>query len=421
MLAPMPPRWPSCAFDLVAQLGGVDQVAVVAERDAAARRGGAERGLGVLPGGGPGGGVAAVADGDVALQRAQHLLVEDLADQAEVLVDDGAPPVGHGHARRLLPPVLEGVEAVVGEVGDVLARGPDAEDATLFGGTGSGSGGFSSGSELGRTTRSSTAPAGQAPHRTPHQLRNPFTGTRVTKPASLAQVARQGGQPIRLDAGLHPFGRHLQPEGVRHSDERADDRRVGRVGVGVAEAVDERAVDLQRVHGEAAQPGQAGPAGAEVVQREPHARRPQRREAFGDRGAVAEHGLLGDLQLELAGREAFGAQRRDDVGDPARLAQLHRRDVHADERRVLPQLAPPPGGLRARGGEHPAAELHDRAALLGEPDEAAGPDQPLLGVLPAHEGLGAAHAAVGQRDQRLVDAAGTRRSRCPSGRPATSA
>ena len=55
--------------DLVAQLGGVDEVAVVAERDAAARRGGAERRLGVLPGGGAGGGVAAVADRDVPRQR----------------------------------------------------------------------------------------------------------------------------------------------------------------------------------------------------------------------------------------------------------------------------------------------------------------------------------------------------------------
>ena len=48
------------------QLGGVDQVAVVAERDAGAGRGVAEHRLGVLPGGGAGGRVAAVADGDVA-------------------------------------------------------------------------------------------------------------------------------------------------------------------------------------------------------------------------------------------------------------------------------------------------------------------------------------------------------------------
>ena len=56
---------PSAAVDQVAQLGGVDQVAVVGQRDRAVGRG-AEGRLGVLPGGAAGGGVAAVADREVA-------------------------------------------------------------------------------------------------------------------------------------------------------------------------------------------------------------------------------------------------------------------------------------------------------------------------------------------------------------------
>ena len=97
------------ADDLRAQLGGVHQVAVVAERDARADRGGGERRLGVLPGGGAGGGVPAVADGDVPVQRRQGLLVEHLGDQAEVLEHDDLarrrrprcrPPPGRGAAAR---------------------------------------------------------------------------------------------------------------------------------------------------------------------------------------------------------------------------------------------------------------------------------------------------------------------------------
>src|SRR5699024_7399846 len=73
--------------------------------------------------------VAAVADGDVATQGGQAPLVEDLGDQTHVLVDEDLLSVGGGDAGGLLATVLEGIEAVVGQLGDVLARGPDAEDA----------------------------------------------------------------------------------------------------------------------------------------------------------------------------------------------------------------------------------------------------------------------------------------------------
>ena len=80
----------------------------------------------------PRGGVAAVADGDVALHRAQRLLVEDLADQPEVLEHQHLGAVGDGDARGFLAAVLQRVQAVVGELGDLFARRPDAEYAALF-------------------------------------------------------------------------------------------------------------------------------------------------------------------------------------------------------------------------------------------------------------------------------------------------
>ncbi|GAB3995045.1 hypothetical protein GCM10029992_11220 [Glycomyces albus] len=77
------------AVDLFEQVGGVDQVPVVGQGDRHAGFGRADGRLGVLPVGGSGGGVAGVADGQVPLQRGERGFVENLGDQAEILVDDG--------------------------------------------------------------------------------------------------------------------------------------------------------------------------------------------------------------------------------------------------------------------------------------------------------------------------------------------
>ena len=113
---------------LVGQVRGVDQVAVVAE-DEAGVAGLPVDGLGVAPGAGPGRGVADVADGEMALERRQRAAVEDVGDQAHVLDDGDGVAVADRHAGRLLAPVLQGVQAQVGQLGDGLARGVDAEDA----------------------------------------------------------------------------------------------------------------------------------------------------------------------------------------------------------------------------------------------------------------------------------------------------
>ena len=115
----------------VHELTGVGEVAVVGQGEGGAGRR-AEHRLGVLPGGGALGGVADVADGDVAGEVGQGLVVEDLGDQAEVLVDEDLGAVGGGDAGRLLAAVLEGVQAEVGQAGDLLAGGPDAEDTALL-------------------------------------------------------------------------------------------------------------------------------------------------------------------------------------------------------------------------------------------------------------------------------------------------
>ena len=71
-----------------------------------------------------------MADGDLALETAQVLLVEDLGDEAHVPEHGEAPAVGHGDARRLLPAVLEGEEPEVRDARDVAVRRANAEDTT---------------------------------------------------------------------------------------------------------------------------------------------------------------------------------------------------------------------------------------------------------------------------------------------------
>ena len=70
-----------------------------------------------------------MADGEVAVERREPALVEDLGDEAHVLDDGDGLAVAHRDPRRLLAAVLEGEETQVGEVGDRVARCVDPEDA----------------------------------------------------------------------------------------------------------------------------------------------------------------------------------------------------------------------------------------------------------------------------------------------------
>ena len=110
----------------------VGQVAVVAERDRSVARMAHDR-LGVLPHRRSRGGVAGVADRDVAGEARQARLVEHLVHEAHVLHRHHLRAVRDGDPGALLAAVLEGVEAEVGEPGDVAVviagRVVDAEDA----------------------------------------------------------------------------------------------------------------------------------------------------------------------------------------------------------------------------------------------------------------------------------------------------
>jgi hypothetical protein len=75
-----------------------------------------------------------VADADVALERSEVVLVEDLRDQPEVLDDGHGLTVGRGDSGCLLTAVLEGEQPEVDRGRNLLSWGVDAEDAASFAG-----------------------------------------------------------------------------------------------------------------------------------------------------------------------------------------------------------------------------------------------------------------------------------------------
>ena len=87
-------------------------------------------------------------------------------------------------------------------------------------------------------------------------------GARAAEQVALATVAADLAQARQLQRGLDALGDHRQAEGVAELDDGLDDRRV--LGVD-AQAVDERAVDLDRLDREPLQVGERRVAGAEVV------------------------------------------------------------------------------------------------------------------------------------------------------------
>src|SRR3989475_8834706 len=97
---------------------------------------------------------------------------------------------------------------------------------------------------------------------------------------------------------------------------------------------------------------------------------------------------LRDLQLEAAWVEARGLHDLIDGVHQRLLAELPAREVDRDDHLAEP-LVPPGLALGARRSQHPLADRHDEAGLLGQRDEVARGDHPQLGVAPADRRLGA--------------------------------
>ena len=117
-------------FELAAQLGGIDQVAVVRNGERAAAVVDEER-LGVGDAVGAGGGIADVAHRHVAGQLVEPVAAEDLVDEPLVLEDLELVAVAGDDPGALLAAMLKGIEAEVDHLGG-LGMTEDADDAALF-------------------------------------------------------------------------------------------------------------------------------------------------------------------------------------------------------------------------------------------------------------------------------------------------
>ena len=240
-----------------------------------------------------------------------------------------------------------------------------------------------------------------------HPLPAVLDRQRHPDPETLAELAAEPDQVLPGAPVGHPLGHHRQPEVVPEVDDRADDRRVEALAVARGQ---ERAVDLQLVHRQAAQVGQRGVAGAEVVDRQPHpavAQLPQHQQRP---VRVGHDAGLGDLQGEQVGRQPVQLQQPVDQADQGVVDQAAQRDVGRDAdagQLVLPGRA---GGHR--DPQHVLGQHPDQPAALGQRDELGRRHHAVLGVGPAGQRLGPGQRAVVQVDLRLqvhLDLAGVDR------------
>ena len=205
-------------------------------------------------------------------------------------------------------------------------------------------------------------------------------------------------QQRQLGIRFHPFGHHHHFQAVRHGDDGARDGGV--FGV-LRQAADKTLVDLQGAHVEALQVIHRRVTGAEVVDRHLHADRPQLLHGRHGGAGVVHQGAFGQFQLQQFRIEAAVVQRRQHDLAEVLVLELFGRQVHRHADGVAGAALPRPG-LVAGGAQHPFADRHDQACVLGQRNELVGRDQTALGMAPAHQGFDGDDVAAAHVDLRLI-------------------
>ena len=209
---------------------------------------------------------------------------------------------------------------------------------------------------------------------------------RLREQETLAPLATHLHQVLALLAGLDAFGDDLHAEGVRQREHGPHDRGAAAVAAGVQRA-HERAVDLERMQGEAVQVAQRGIAGAEIVQRRVDAGAAQRVERGEHLVGVVEQRALGHFQPHPMRRQVVGGEQVQQLLRKRRGTEMPRRDVDGDVATVHVEGRDLAAGLV----EHLPVDLFDAAALLGNVEEVPRQQQAALWMTPAQQRLVADH------------------------------
>ena len=120
-------------FQFIAQQRGVREIAVVRDGDLAARAIHGQR-LGVAQRRGAGRGIPRVADGHRADEIVQNFrVVENLRHEAHAVVLVKFPVVAGDDAGAFLPAMLQGVKAVISQLGGIRMAENAEDSAVMFG------------------------------------------------------------------------------------------------------------------------------------------------------------------------------------------------------------------------------------------------------------------------------------------------
>ena len=207
-----------------------------------------------------------------------------------------------------------------------------------------------------------------------------------------AAVPAQAGHLLgRLDS----LRRRLDPKAGAQPGDGAHDG--GGAGA-IQQVAHEHAVYLDLVEREAVEVAERAVAGAEVVQRDPHAKDAQLVQHGQGAGAVVQKHRFRDLQFEAGGRQDGSGQRGLQGLDQIRAAELYGGQVDRNAHRGRPGRR-----ILARGAGHPRSDGHDQPRLLRQGDEIGRRHQAARRVLPAQQRLERDDLAGPQADEGLVE------------------
>ncbi len=194
-----------------------------------------------------------------------------------------------------------------------------------------------------------------------HNLRQLFCRNRPAVEPALSFIASEPEQHLRLVAGLDAFGHRAQAETLAQTDDRRRDLAAFERD---PHRPDKSGVHLQFIERQRLQVPQARIAGAEVVQREPHA---QVLQFAGDRAClhdVAHERAFRYFKHEALQRKSAGLRHALDLAGQVRIAELQRRNINRDR-----DLWGDHGSRCEDLPQQPLSQFADTAGLFGHWNE----------------------------------------------------